>query len=135
MIDLTEKQCVDITQHALAILQSWGLSDSDIVELAGLSGSIKGRHLDRYKRGQPLPNEKDVYIRLEHVLGIDEALGTTYPRNEQMARIWLNRPHRRFGKKTPMELIMTGGAKGLLAVRMDLDCTFSWDKSISGSSN
>ena len=126
-MELTNELCKKITQQSIGVMQSWGMTEQEAVKLAGLDGIVKARHLDRYIKEEPFPNEKDIYMRLEHILGIDEALSTTYPRNNQMARMWLNRPHRRFSKRTPLEMMLNEGPKGLVSVRMDLDCTFGRD--------
>ncbi len=126
-MELTNDICLRITQQSISVMQNWGMTEKEAVTLAGLEGLVKARHLDQYLNEQAFPNEKDIYLRLEHILGIDEALATTYPRNNQMAKMWLNRPHRRFAKRTPLAMMLEEGAKGLVSVRMDLDCTFGRD--------
>lgn len=126
-MELTPELCLKITQQSILVMQNWGMNEKEAITLAGLEGIVKARHIDQYKEEKAFPNEKDIYMRLEHILGIDEALATTYPRNEQMARMWLNRPHRRFSKRTPLEIMLNEGPRGLVSVRMDLDCTFGRD--------
>ena len=43
-----------------------------------------------------------------------------------MAKKWLQTPHRRFNKRTPIEIMLDEGLGGLIAVRADLDCAYAW---------
>jgi len=130
-MELTQEQCLMITQKSIAIMQNWGMSEQDIVKISGLEGIIKARHMERYKKDEAFPNKNSIYVYLEHILGIDEALATTYPRNNQMARMWINRPHRRFAKQTPKAFMLAEGQKALVSIRMDLDCAFAWQRTTS----
>ena len=65
--------------------------------------------------------------RIEHVVSIADALRTTYPLNPRMASRWVRQAHRRFGRRSPLAIIMRDGESGLIAVLSELDCTFSWD--------
>ena len=52
---------------------------------------------------------------------------TTYPMNPRMSGRWVRQGHRRFGRRTPLSIILNDGESGLIAVLAELDCTFSWD--------
>ena len=58
---------------------------------------------------------------------IADALRTTYPRNPRMSGRWVRQGHRRFGRRSPLSMILRDGESGLIAVLSELDCTFSWD--------
>jgi hypothetical protein len=50
-----------------------------------------------------------------------------------MASRWIRMPHRRFGRRTPLAIILADETdSGMIAVLAELDCTFSWD--LTGSS-
>lgn len=52
--------------------------------------------------------------RLEHLIGIADALRTTYPFSHQMRQIWLRQPHRRFEQQSPLAVIQAQGIEGML---------------------
>jgi hypothetical protein len=64
--------------------------------------------------------------RVEHLLGIAEALRTAYPHNRQAGAIWLNRVNYRFDDRTPLAAMVEDGIVEILAVRMHLDCAYDW---------
>jgi len=41
----------------------------------------------------------------------------------------MQKPNRRFRRKTPIQVILERGREGLSQVRAELDCTYMWDQS------
>ena len=66
--------------------------------------------------------------RLEHIVGIADALRTTFPRNYRMASQWMLSPHKRFDGMSPTAVIVSKGLRGLMMVRAQLDCSFAWEQ-------
>ncbi|HLO27512.1 MAG TPA: antitoxin Xre/MbcA/ParS toxin-binding domain-containing protein, partial [Anaerolineales bacterium] len=62
--------------------------------------------------------------RIEHLVGIADALRTSYPRNAYMASIWMNRINHRFDNRTPLAAMLEDGLNGIIAVRTHLDCAY-----------
>ncbi len=118
---------VKITQAIMQLLDGWELSGEDIISMLGLTDT-RVRHLERYRHETPLPDTRDVMLRVEHLAGIADALRTTYPRNSGMALMWLRRPHRRFRSRPPIQIMLEGGVNGLVRVRSELDCCYAWDR-------
>ena len=126
MHDMTHDERVRLTRAIIAILDQWGVSPGDQVSLLGLPEGTPSRTVRRYRDDTPLPDEPAVMERVEHIIGIAEALRTTYPHNASMGAIWMQRPHRRFGRRSPVAAIIEDGLSGLQAVRADLDCGYAW---------
>lgn len=118
-----------LTKLIMSLLDQWGVPAADQIAVLALPSETRTRHLKRYCEDTPLPDDPRVMERVEHLVGIAEALRTTYPRNVHMATRWLNRPHRRFQQRTPLAVMVEGGLDGLRAVRADLDCTYAWSRS------
>ena len=117
------------TQIIMQLLDDWELGGREVIDLLGLEG-LSLRHSDKYRSGTaPFPESRDLDKKLTHITGIANALETTFPKNKYMARVWLNRPHRRLSKKTPLEKVLHDGMNGLLWVRSELDCSFAWQQS------
>lgn len=118
-----------VTRAIMGILDSWGVDGADVIRLLELPPGTRVRHLERYRTDTPFPAEGAVSERLEHVAGIADALRTTFPRNAHMGALWMSRPNRRFGNRSPLATMLAGGLNGLITVRSHLDCSYAWDKS------
>lgn len=124
---------VAATRIIINILDTWGLNDSQQVDVLGLPSGTPARAVRKYRKNTPLPDDAQVMERIEHVIGIAEALRTTFPRNANMGPEWMRTPHRRFSQQPPVEVIAEGGLGGLISVRAQLDCAFAWEQSQSAS--
>lgn len=122
-----EQRRVMHTQQVMDVFQDWGLSSSEIIDLMSLQG-VSNRHLERFRRGEAFPESEDTNIRLKHLVGITEALRTTYPHNPKMGTIWMMTKQKRLQNQVPLQRIAEDGLAGLEAVRAYLDCTYAWDQ-------
>lgn len=114
------------TREVLAIIEDWHIPHAEQPALLGLPDSVRYRHLDRYRSDTPLPDDPETEQRIDHLLGIAEALFTTFPRNPRMAPVWMRSKCRQFGGRRPMDLLTEDGLEGLEAVRSHLDCAYEW---------
>lgn len=121
----TEKRLA-ISQIIFDILRGWNIDEINQVNFLGFPKGTKPRILKRYQHDTPLPDDEETIDRMTHIFEIAEALRTTYPCNYGMAKKWLQTPHRRFNKRTPIEVMLEEGLGGLIAVRADLDCAYAW---------
>ncbi|HHJ15166.1 MAG TPA: DUF2384 domain-containing protein [Gammaproteobacteria bacterium] len=126
---MTSERRLLLTQHIMSLLDSWGTTGQQKVVLLGLPEDIKARKLERYRSSEPFPDTDTVNEHLEHLVGIADALRTTYPRNVEMCNLWLRKPHKRFDGRTPIQVMVEDGLSGLIRVRSQLDCAFAWDNS------
>lgn len=126
-LSLDEK--IEITRSVMHILDEWEISNEGIIRLLGMPEDTRLRQLEKFRHKTPFPDDKELWRRLEHVIGIADALRTTYPLNAQVGILWLHKPHRRFRGRTPIQIMVEGGLNGMHRVRSDLDCAYSWDRS------
>jgi hypothetical protein len=128
-MDQTQNQALnDITQAVMALLDSWQLDSKEIQNVLSLPETSRARALNKYREGtDALPDDPKVLRRARYLLRIADALRTTYPLNPKMSGRWVRQGHRRFGKRSPLSIILRDGESGLIAVLSELDCTFSWD--------
>jgi len=129
MNKLTEQDRLDLGRLVINVLDEWGISSADQVAILALPGKVSGRSLHRYQDNTPLPDDPDVLKRVEHLLGIAEALRTTFPRNTRIAELWLTQPCRRLRRRRPVDIMLEDGLSGLITVRTHLDCSFAWRES------
>ncbi len=125
MTDLSTQDKSSITINIMQILENWKLSDAEQLHLLN-QDEIKSRHLYQYRKGDKVFEfDADFINRSKMILGIHDALGTTYPTNKDYGPIWLRRAQKKFKGKQPIELMLSGTA-GMKRVWYFLDCTQSW---------
>ena len=115
-----------LTKAIMNILDTWGMQAAEQVAILDLPEKTPKRMLRRYRDDTPFPDTPEVMRRLEHIIGIADALRTTYPHNPQMGSIWMRRSNDRVQNKSPLQLIYDEGLDGILKIRTHLDCSFDW---------
>lgn len=126
--DIQEQQ-IAVSRNVMRLLDDWRIGGEAAIRLLALPAETRTRHLDKFRRGHPFPDNTQVRNRIEHIAGIADALRTMFPRNAHMAPRWLQTPHKRFNNQTPVQIMLAEGLPGLLKVRAEIDCTFAWDQS------
>ena len=124
--NLTIQKRLAFTHVIMDLLDNWRVKAIDQIKILDLPKGTRSRALRRYHEETPLPDSANVMERVEHLLSIAEALRTTYPHNYEMGTYWMNQPHRRFENRTPVNAMIQDGLDGLIAVRIHLDCAYSW---------
>ncbi len=127
--ELDEAERAVLSRSIVELLNQWGVDGADQVTLLGLPSDTKPRVLRRYYENTALPNTPDINERLDHLLGIADALRTSNPRNAAAGSIWLHSVNYRFDNRTPLDAMIQDGISGLLAVRTHLDCAYDWNQS------
>lgn len=128
MNDVKQAALTDITRAVMNLMDLWGLETREMQGILALPESVRARAFNRLREGDDvLPDEPEVLRRAQYLIRIADALRTTYPRNPRMGERWIRQQHRRFGKRTPLSIILNDGESGMIAVLSELDCTFSWD--------
>jgi hypothetical protein len=125
-------QRVLLTNHIMQLLDSWGTSGDQKIILLGLPEDMRARKLERYRQDEAFPDTDEINQHMEHILGIADALRTSFPRNVEMCSRWMQQPHKRFNNQPPISVMIDKGLAGLIQVRSQLDCSFAWQA--SGSS-
>jgi hypothetical protein len=128
---LSNDERVEVSKHVVQMLDRWRVDGHDQVALLGLPADTAPRVLRRYHENTPLPNSPEINERIDHLLGIADALRTSNPCSATADMIWLHSINHRFDNRTPLDAMIHDGLGGLLAVRTHLDCAFDWH--LSGS--
>ncbi|MEJ2309461.1 MAG: MbcA/ParS/Xre antitoxin family protein [Gammaproteobacteria bacterium] len=123
-----------ITQSVMSLMDMWSLETEEMQKMLSLPTNYRARAFHKLREGRDvLPTDVSVMRRATYLLRIADALRTAYPCNPRMASRWIRMPHRRFGRRTPLSMILADESEsGMIAVLSELDCTFSWD--LTGSS-
>jgi len=129
MSALTQEDRTQLGRMVVNLLDDWGVKASDQVNILALPDGTPGRKMQRYHEDTPLPDDPEVMKRVEHLMGIADALRTTFPRNANIGVLWLKQPCKRLRRRRPLEIILEDGLSGLITVRTHLDCSFAWRES------
>ncbi len=122
------KALTDITRAVMYLLDGWKLETREMQAVLAMPATVRGRTFVKFRQGDAVfPDDPAVLRRANYLLRIADSLRTAYPCNPDMSGRWVRQPHRRFGKRTPLSIILKDGESGLIAVLAELDCTFSWD--------
>lgn len=126
MSDMNKADQLSLTRAVMGILDGWGLSAEQQMLLLNLPEGTPARTLRKYREHIPFPDDLAVMQRLEQIVGIADALRTSYPHNPAMGTLWLQQRNSRFQDRAPLAVMVYDGMEGLLAVRMHLDCSYDW---------
>lgn len=129
MSALTDEDRAELGRMVVNMLNDWGIRAADQINMLALPRGTPTRMLRRYQDDTPLPDNPDVMKRVEHLLGIADALRTTFPRNANIGLHWLKQPCRRLRRRRPLDIMVEDGLSGLITVRTHLDCSFAWRES------
>ncbi len=126
--DYSKEDMQSLTKGIMSILDGWNISAEQSLAVLGLTDEGKKRHMQAYRMGEKaFPKSDELLTRLDHIIGISDALRTTFPFSDKMRLLWLRKPHRRFKKNTPLNVILTDNTpNGLLKVRMEVDCAYGY---------
>lgn len=102
------------------LFDHWGVTMTDQAALLGLSDRSRST-LTRYRKGEPLGDNRDLLDRAGHLLGIHKSLRIIFPHNRDLVYRWITTPNRRFGGKTPVEIMRAEGFLGLAQIHRYLD--------------
>lgn len=128
---MTEEQRLARTLKVMNAIDEWGLSGEQALAILNFPKGERSRHLQKYRKDTAFPDEEQINNRVVRLLGIIDALRTSYPRNLQMGARWMQKPHRRFKDRPPLITMLEDGESGVIAVLSELDCTYAWE--LSGS--
>jgi hypothetical protein len=84
----------------VALLDSWGVDAAGQVQLLALPAGTRPGAIRHHRQGKPFSDDAQVRARIEHFVGIADALRTSYPHNARMGEIWMNRMNHRFGNRS-----------------------------------
>ncbi len=117
---------IQLTRAVMHALDEWKFSGEHILSTMALPDKVKLRHLAQFRNSQAFPETPEVTERLRHVLGIIDALSTSYPTNPRMSLFWMTRSSKKFQNRAPAQVIIEDGLEGLITIRKHLDCSYDW---------
>lgn len=128
MNNMTLNDQISLTTRIMEILDGWGMSSADIISLLALPDKTPTRALRRYRENTPFPTTPELNERIEHIIGITDALRTSYPHNPQMGKMWIRQRSKKLQNQIPLQIIVENGLNGIIEIRKHLDCSYDWHK-------
>ncbi len=128
MIDLTPDEQVALTVRIMEILDDWGMSSAEIISLIALPDKTPTRALRRYRENTAFPVSIELDERVRHIIGITDALRTSYPHNPHMGKMWIRQRSKKLNNQVPLQIIIENGLEGIIEIRKHLDCSYDWHK-------
>ncbi|EIJ33045.1 antitoxin Xre/MbcA/ParS toxin-binding domain-containing protein [Thiothrix nivea] len=127
MSQFSTEEMQALTQAVVRHMDEWNISGEEMLLILGLDSEVRPRHLAMYRNGdKAFPQTPEMLNRIEHIVGIADALRTTFPFSSQMRVLWLRKPHRRFQRRTPLAVMLEEGADGLMKIRIEVDCAYGY---------
>lgn len=115
------------TQEIMRILGEWGINSDAQIAVLGCQGIITSRDMRKYQKGlKVLPESEDINARIEHVLGIAQALHTSYPSRPEAGASWMAQRNGKLRGRTPIQCILQDGRRGMVKIRTTVDCAWAW---------
>ena len=126
MINMTEQEQVALTLRIMEIVDDWGMTAAQIISLIALPDKTPTRALRRYRENTAFPVSPALVERLKHIIGITDALRTSYPHNPHMGKMWMRQRSKKLNNQIPLQIIIDNGLRGIVEIRKHLDCTYDW---------
>lgn len=123
---MTEDEKIALTIRIMGILDDWGMSSNEIISLIALPDKTPTRALRRYRENTAFPVSPELEERLSHILGITDALRTSYPHNPNMGKMWMRQRSKKLNNQIPLQIITENGLEGIVEIRKHLDCSYDW---------
>jgi hypothetical protein len=124
MLNIETDERSNLTIIIMRELDSWGLTAEELIHLLQLPSGTPKRALRKYRENTSFPIAEALDLRLDHLVGIINALRTSFPHNHNMSSFWMKKTNKRFENKSPVAFIKSEGLGGLISVRKHLDCSY-----------
>jgi hypothetical protein len=77
--------------------------------------------LSDYRKGNALPNSRDMLDRIGWLLSIHKALRLLYPKNEDIRYSWVKRRNQLLNNERPIDIMQEQGIIGIAKISRYLD--------------
>ncbi len=109
-----------LAKMVITLFDHWKLPVDDQLALLGLVETSR-MTLNRYRKGEPLADNRDLMDRVKALLSIHRSLRILFPENREIVYKWMTLPNLDFNGQSPAQVIREEGFLGLLMVKRYLD--------------
>ena len=125
---MTQDEQIVLTVRIMEILDGWGMTSGEIISAIALPEKTPTRALRRYRENTAFPVSPELEERINHIIGITDALRTSYPHNPNMGKMWIRQRSKKLNNQIPLQIIVENGLEGIVEIRKHLDCSYDWQK-------
>src|SRR5512138_432877 len=105
-----------LAKMVMRLFDLWGISTQEQAALLGMSENARTT-LARYRKGEPLADNRDLLDRVGNLLSIHRSLRILFSHNRDLVYRWIVTPNKAFDGHSPIAVIRTDGFLGLAMVR------------------
>ena len=114
---ITDEEAAALARATVNLFRAWKLSDA---EATTLLGGLSTRTWARWKEGNIGRIDRDLRMRMAHLMGIHKGLRYLYRDVEQAYR-WVKKPNAMFAGQRALDVMLGGSIFALQRVRAYLD--------------
>jgi hypothetical protein len=105
---------------ATKLFELWKLPAADQLNLLGLSETSRAM-LTKYRKGNAIPNSRDMIDRVGLLLSIHKSLRLLYPYNNDFRQQWVSKRNQMMNNSRPIDIMKEKGIIGIATVTRHLD--------------
>ncbi|MBB4066614.1 MbcA/ParS/Xre antitoxin family protein [Gellertiella hungarica] len=114
---ITEEEAGALARTTVNLFRAWNLSDA---EACILLGGLSARTWARWKEGQIGRIDRDLRMRMAHLMGIHKGLRYLF-KDPARGYAWIRKPNDAFAGQSALDLMLRGEMADLSAMREWLD--------------
>lgn len=114
---ITDEEAGALARTTVNLFKAWGLSDA---EASTLLGGLSARTWARWKEGQIGRTDRDLRMRMAHLMGIHKGLRYLF-KDPARGYAWIRKPNAAFGGRSALDLMLRGEMADLQTMREWLD--------------
>lgn len=114
---ITDEEAGALARTTVNLFRAWSLSDS---EACTLLGGLSPRTWARWKEGAPGRIDRDLRMRMAHLMGIHKGLRYLFS-DPARGYAWIRKPNAAFAGQSALDLMLRGELSDLAALREWLD--------------
>lgn len=114
---ITEEEAGALARTTVNLFRAWKLTDA---EACTLLGGLSARTWARWKDGQFGRIDRDLRMRMAHLMGIHKGLRYLF-KDPAQGYQWIRKPNAAFGGPSALDLMLRGEMADLQAMREWLD--------------
>ncbi|MCO4317583.1 MbcA/ParS/Xre antitoxin family protein [Phyllobacterium sp. 21LDTY02-6] len=115
--EITEEEAGALARTTVNLFNAWKLTDS---QACTLLGGLSARTWARWKEGNIGRVDRDLKMRLAHLMGIHKGLRYLF-KDPARGYAWIKAPNAAFGGKSALEMMLQGELSDLAVMREWLD--------------
>jgi len=125
--ELDDQRRAELAHVVMQVLDDWEVANEHRPALLGLPADTRPRAMNKFRQGQPFPEDEQLLVHVNVLLSIHNAVRSMQPHNPALGNYWITTPNAFFSDKTPLEIMVLHGLEGMRRVLSQLNGGSPWD--------